>query len=205
MYDIDKIKKDLKNILSDYRYEHSILVADEAKNLANHYGIDEDKAYLAGLVHDIAKEFSNEENIKWIEKGDLPKELLSDENAKIAHADIGAVFLKEKYIFDDDICSAVKYHTVGNVKMNLLDKIIFIADKIGRKDINPFIQELKERAYKNIDDAMLFFFMHQQESFDKKGKKLHPYTFELIKYLNVFLNNTNENDNSLRSSKNKYL
>ena len=188
MYDIDKIKKDLKNILSDYRYEHSILVADEAKNLANHYGIDEDKAYLAGLVHDIAKEFSNEENIKWIEKGDLPTELLSDENIKIAHADIGAVFLKEKYIFDDDICSAVKYHTVGNVKMNLLAKIIFIADKFGRKKVDAFIEELKEKAYKNIDEAMLFFFIHQQEEFDKKGKKLHSDTLELMKYLKVGLN-----------------
>lgn len=188
MYDIDKIKKDLKNILSDYRYEHSILVADEAKKLANHYGIDENKAYLAGLVHDIAKEFSNEENIKWIEKGDLPKELLSDENIKIAHADIGAVFLKEKYIFDDDICSAVKYHTVGNVKMNLLAKIIFIADKFGRKKVDAFIEELKEKAYKNIDEAMLFFFIHQQEEFDKKGKKLHSDTLELMKYLKVELN-----------------
>lgn len=198
MYDIDKIKNDLKDSLSDYRYEHSLLVAKEAKNLAVHYEIDKDKAYLAGLVHDIAKEFSNEENIKWIKKGKLSKDLLSDENIKIAHSYIGAIVVKEIYNLDDEICSAVKYHTVGNVKMNLLDKIIFIADKIGRKDTSDFIEELKEKAYKNIDEAMLFFFIHQQEKFEKKGKKLHTDTLEFIKYLNAVLINSDENNNSLK-------
>ena len=68
MYNIEQIKNDLKNNLSQFRYEHSILVAEEAKKLANHYNIDEEKAYIAGLVHDIAKEFSDDENSKWIKK-----------------------------------------------------------------------------------------------------------------------------------------
>lgn len=205
MYDIDKIKNDLKDSLSDYRYEHSLLVAKEAKNLAVHYEIDKDKAYLAGLVHDIAKEFSNEENIKWIKKGKLSKDLLSDENIKIAHSYVGAIVVKEIYNLDDEICSAVKYHTVGNLKMNLLDKIIFIADKIGRKDTSDFIEELKEKAYKNIDEAMLFFFIHQQEKFEKKGKKLHTDTLEFIKYLNAVLINSDENNNSLKYWENEYI
>ena len=65
MYTIEQIKKDLKKYLSEIRYEHSILVAEEAKKLAKYYNENEEKAYIAGLVHDIAKEFSDEENEKW--------------------------------------------------------------------------------------------------------------------------------------------
>ena len=63
MHNIEKINEYLKNNLSEYRYEHSLLVANEAKLLAHHYNYNEDKTYLAGLVHDIAKEFT-EEKIK---------------------------------------------------------------------------------------------------------------------------------------------
>ena len=60
MYNISKIKTDLKNNLSEYSYEHCIMVANEAKKLAIHYNVDPEKAYLAVLVHDIAKEYSDE-------------------------------------------------------------------------------------------------------------------------------------------------
>lgn len=53
MYNIEKIKNDIKNNLSEFRYEHSLLVATCALSLARHYNLDEDKAYVAGLIHDI--------------------------------------------------------------------------------------------------------------------------------------------------------
>ena len=132
MYNIEKIKEDLKKNLSEFRYEHSILVANEAQKLACHYNQDERKAYIAGLVHDIAKEFSDEENIEWIRKYNLSNELLLAEFKKIIHADIGAVVVKEWYGLDEEICNAVRYHTIGHVPMNWLDKIVFVADKIAR-------------------------------------------------------------------------
>ena len=130
---IDQINEDLKNSLSPKRYNHSIMVAKEAKSLAKHYHINEDKAYLAGLIHDVAKELTEEENIYWIEKGKLSKDLENKENLNIKHADIGAIIAKEKYNLDDDICNAIKYHTIGNKSMDLLAKIVYIADKIGRE------------------------------------------------------------------------
>ena len=133
--DIETIKAELKNSLSPKRYNHSILVAEEAKKLAKHYHINEEKAYLTGLIHDIAKELTEEENIYWIKKGKLSKDLENKENINIKHADIGAVIAKEKYNLDDNICNAIKYHTIGNKNMDLLAKIIYIADKIGREKI----------------------------------------------------------------------
>ena len=179
MCDIEKIKNDLKNNLSEYRYEHSLMVADEARKLARIYGYNEDKAYVAGLVHDIAKEFSDEENKKYIEKYNLSKDLLKEENKKIMHADIGSVVVKELYNMDDDISKAILYHTIGNKNMNLLSKIIFIADKIGR-DSNPTVEKYREAAYKDLDLAIKLYLEDGKDILAKRGIRQHPDTIELL-------------------------
>ena len=47
MYNVNEIKESLKNTLSSFRYEHSLMVALEARKIAKHYGVDEEKAYVA--------------------------------------------------------------------------------------------------------------------------------------------------------------
>ena len=134
--EIKTIKKNLKKELSPFRYDHSIRVAKEAKKLAKHYQINENKAYLTGLIHDMAKELTEEENIEWIKKGKQSNDLQKEECKNIKHADIGAVIAKEEYNLDDDICNAIKYHTVGRVGMNDFEKIVFLSDKIEPKTRN---------------------------------------------------------------------
>lgn len=184
MYDISKIKKDLKTNLSVFRYSHTIRVAEEAKNLAKHYGYDEEKAYVAALLHDIAKEFTEEENAKWIEKYQLPDELLKKEFKNIVHADIGAVIAKEYYQVDDDIYNAIKYHTIGNVSMDILAKIIFIADKIGREDLSFQMKQVKTLSYQDLNKAILLFIKNEKQRLESKGIKLHPNTLQLLNIIN---------------------
>lgn len=183
MNDIEQIKNDVKEKMSEFRFEHSMRVAEEARKLAKHYKLDEEKAYITGIVHDIAKEFSNEENEKWIEKYNMPKELLEPEYKNIVHSDIGAVVAKELYGLDDEICNAIKYHTIGNVTMSLFDKIIFISDKIGRKNINPEIEEMKKLAYQNIDEALKFYLINRKEKLESKGENFHQDALKLLKSL----------------------
>ena len=180
---IEKIKNDLKNSLSTYRYKHSILVAEEAKKLAKQYHIDEEKAYITGLLHDVAKELPEEENNIWITKYHLDKNLKDERNQKIKHADIGAVLAKERYHLDDDCCNAIKYHTIGNKNMNLLAKIIYIADKIGREEIPKELKPVKELAYKDIDKALLYCLEKQEKKLKNKNIDMHNDTKELLKKL----------------------
>lgn len=180
---LEKIKNDLKNTLSQFRYEHSIRVAETARSLAEYYNIDAEKAYITGVVHDIAKEFSNEENKKWIQKYNLPKELLDPKFKEIIHADIGAVVVKELYGFDDEICNAVKYHTIGNISMTLFDKVIFVADTIGRKNSNPQIEEIRKLAYQNINKAVKQCLINQKEKIEGSEKSFHPNALELLNSL----------------------
>jgi nicotinate-nucleotide adenylyltransferase len=102
MSDVEKIKSDLRSLLSEYRYLHSLRVAEVAKGLAACYSYDIEKAYATGLVHDIAKEFSDEENRDIVSKYHLPIELLNKNYRKMLHADIGAVIAKNVYGFDDE-------------------------------------------------------------------------------------------------------
>lgn len=166
---IEKIKKDLQCILSEFRYEHSLMVADEAKKLASNYGIDESKAYVTALLHDIAKEYSDEENMKWVNKYSLDKMWLDEKNKKVIHAEIGALVAKELYNMDNDVCQAIKYHALGNPNMTILDKIIFIADKYARKNTNEFIDELKKLAYYDLDEAIVKYLENLKNRLAKDG------------------------------------
>lgn len=183
MYNIEKIKNDLKNNLSQFRFEHSLLVADEAKKLALHYNYDSEKAYVAGLVHDIAKEFDDAENSKWIENYNLTGDIFEPKYKNVIHANIGAVVVKEYYGFDNEICNSVCYHAIGNVPMSLLDKIVFIADKIARKTSTPFIEKLIFLAYQDIDKAIALYLNNQIQKLESRGLKMHPVSLELLKCL----------------------
>ena len=177
---IEEIEKEVKEKLSPFRYDHSLRVGEEAKKLAVHYHIDEQKAYVAGILHDIAKELPEEECKQWIETYHLSKELLKEENKNIKHADIGAVIAKERYHLDDDICHAIQYHTIGNKDMDLLAKIIYIADKIGRKDIPDDLLPLKTLAYQDIDEALLYCLEKQEKKLQQRGFTMNPATKELL-------------------------
>ena len=85
------------------------------------------------------------------------------EYKNVIHANIGALVVKELYNLDDEICNAVRYHAVGNVPMTLLDKIIFIADKIARTTDNPIIDEEKKLAYSDIDKALACYINIQKD------------------------------------------
>ncbi len=180
----DEIKNYIKKHLSKFRYLHSLKVADEAKKLAKIYKIDLEKAYLVGLTHDIAKEFSVEENMFWIEKNKLSHKYLEKSYKNILHSDIGAIVAKDLFSFDDDMCKAIKYHTIGNVCMNRFDKVIFIADKIARDNLDDSLKQVKDLVYSGyLDKALLRYFESLTINLKSRGLKLHPSCLKLIELL----------------------
>jgi predicted HD superfamily hydrolase involved in NAD metabolism len=178
MYDIEKIKDDVKKHMSEYRYNHSILVAQSACSLAKYYNLDYDKAYLAGIVHDIAKEFSDDENNYYIKKYKIDNKYLTDDLKPVLHGIVGSYYLKEKYNMDDEICNSVKFHTLGNPRMTMFDKIILVSDKIGRD--NPD-EELISLSYKNIDSAITYIFEKLEKKLKMSGKSLDKDSIEMLK------------------------
>ena len=180
MVSIDVINSDLKNMLSCYRYQHSLNVADVAKRLAITYQFDEEKAYLAGLLHDIAKEFSTEESIFMLRRNGIED---IDINSRVIHSVVGAYVALEKYGIDEDVFHAIACHTLGDVPMNLLDKIVFVADKIEPGKNYDGIEEEREVALRNIDEAMILCIENNHKKLISQGRKIHKKSVEVLNYL----------------------
>lgn len=152
--EIEKVKEYLKNALTDKRYKHSISVAETAKKLAIQYEVDLEKAYLAGLLHDIAKEKSVEEMIRFIElEGIVVRDKATN---AVLHAPASVYLCKTiMHIEDEDILNACRYHTTGRAGMSLLEKIIFLADYIEPLRVFPGVEKVREIANRNLDLALV--------------------------------------------------
>lgn len=155
MTEINDIKKDLKGILSEKRYNHSVAVANQAVCLAEIYGVNSEDALIAGLVHDACKELSLEEQLKIINESDIILTDIEKIESNLWHGYAASSFIKNKWgIVNDDIISAVRYHTCGRGNMSLLEKIIFVADLTSLDRNYPDAQMIREISKENLDMAI---------------------------------------------------
>ena len=188
--DYTKYKEWLKLNLNEERYEHSIGTAECAAELANKFGLDVNRAYLCGLIHDCAKCFSNEELFQTICNYDG---LCSGEldNPKTYHAPAGAILAQQELgICDDEILSATRWHTLGNSEMTDFEKIIFIADKIEKRTRPIEYREPIEEALElGLDNAMLVCYGNTIKSLVDRKLKICSQTIEIY---NKLLNNLNK-------------
>jgi predicted HD superfamily hydrolase involved in NAD metabolism len=130
------IKKWIKEKLEcdEERYLHSLGAEEKARELAVRFGADEEKAALAALVHDNAKCIKYKELVKIVEANNFPIKDDIKNNFKILHAYAGAYLAqKELGIFDEDILNAIMYHTTGRAEMSLLEKVVYLSDKLETK------------------------------------------------------------------------
>lgn len=147
----------LRSKLDDYRYIHSLGVAKSAKELAALYGADEEKAYTAGLLHDVMKNASPDEQLQIMEKADIILSPCEKLNQKLWHAIAGAAFLKtELNITDEEIISAVRWHTTGKAGMTTLEKTVYLADFISEDRTYPDVDEVRRLAHINLERAIVY-------------------------------------------------
>jgi len=121
--------------LSDYRFQHILRVRDYAVKLALKNGVDTDKAEVAALVHDYAKERSDDDFLTVIARKNMDPDLINWGNY-IWHGVVGAEMIRDELgVTDLDILNAVREHTTGGAaEMTLLSQVLFMADylEVGR-------------------------------------------------------------------------
>jgi predicted HD superfamily hydrolase involved in NAD metabolism len=174
----------LKTKLSEKRFEHSVGVEYTAGSLAFVHGVDVEKALVAGLLHDCAKYLSAEKKISRCKKYNLPISKCERENPELLHAKLSAVYAKEKYgVKDEDILSAITWHTTGKPKMSKLDKIIYIADYIEpNRNLLPEIDIIRQEAYTDLDKCLLHILRNCVNYLDGRGAVTDPTTRETYEY-----------------------
>ncbi len=150
-------KRILREKLDDYRLIHSLGVAESAKELAQLYSADEDKAYLAGLLHDIMKNADKAEQLKIMKKGGITLSHAEKNNPKLWHAMAGECYLRcELGITDSEILGSVRYHTTGKAGMTLLEKIIYVADYISAERNYPDVETMRQLSAESLEKASLY-------------------------------------------------
>ena len=154
--DIIKLRKAMKKVQDNKRFEHTLGVAYTAAALAMRYEEDILKAQIAGLLHDCAKCLKDEKILNICKKENMSISEIERRNPYLLHAKAGAVLAKEKYNIDDeDIINAIYNHTTGRPEMSRLEKIIFIADYMepGRKSA-PNLALIRKMAFEDLDSTL---------------------------------------------------
>lgn len=172
------IQEKLKLALDEPRFEHTIGVMYTAGCMAMAHGCDIEKAMLAGLLHDCAKCMTHEERITLCDVHQVEVTASEHENKAILHAKAGAILARIEYnITDVDILHAIAVHTTGEPDMNMLDKIIYIADYIepGR-DKAPNLELVRSLAYQNLDACMAQILHDTLDYLHSRGGHIDPTT-----------------------------
>lgn len=174
----------LINNLSEKRYKHVLGVAKTAKELATLNGVDENKAELAAMLHDIAKEMPVDEQMRILKKNNFNITEIEKASLQVLHGFVGEFLAREKFnINDEEVLKAVAYHTTGKANMTKLEKIIYIADYIEPTRNYPGVEKLREVTYKDLDKGVLMGINNTIKLLLDKDDVIHPLTIEARNYL----------------------
>ena len=173
--DINYLKSLIKPRMGEYRYVHSVNVSKKAVELAKIYSCDEEKAMIAGMLHDITKETPAKEQLKIIAEGGIILDDVEKSSSKLWHPISGSVYIRDAVgITDSDIINAVRFHTTGRAGMSLLEKIIFVADFTGDERNYDGVDIMREKSMRSLEEAMLYGLQFTIKDLSKRMMTIHP-------------------------------
>ena len=172
----DKIEYKLKKALDAQRFEHTLGVEKTARKMAKAFGADEEKAALAGLLHDCAKCMPLDKMIK-AARGEAMDDVMKASKA-LMHSLAGMCMARDVYgVEDSEVLGAIRWHTTGKSGMTALEKIVYLADMIepSRKPY-PGLEELRKLCMSDLDGAMRTALTMSLDHVREQGRTLHPDT-----------------------------
>lgn len=156
MRSLDECYEYVKENIKESRFIHTLGVVSVAKKLADKNGVSQEKAEIAALIHDIAKNMHKDKMLGLFNKYKI--ELSEDEKntPSLWHSILAPIVAKEELDIDDEeILSAIRWHTTGKENMSKLDKIIYIADMIEPSRNFDGLEEIRNAALNNLDEGVL--------------------------------------------------
>ena len=174
----------LKNNLRSDRYMHTLGVISVAKKLAKLNGVSEEKAEIAALSHDIAKNMSKEDMADIIKQNNIKLSLEESISKQLWHSILAPIVArKELKIEDKDILGAIRWHTTGKENMTKLEKIIYIADMIEPSRQFEGVDEIRNVTLQNLDEGVLLGLTHTIEFLQSKNLIVDNNTINARDYL----------------------
>ena len=186
----------IKNRLSEKRFKHSVNVAKAARWLAFKYEANDSKAVIAGILHDLTKEWKTHDHLMFLQKYNIGVTKYEYGSKKLFHAITASIYAKAILrITDIDILNAIRFHTTARPKMSKLEKIVYLADFISDDRNFSGVDRLRALASINLDDAVFAGLSYTIKELSDDSKVIHPNT---INAYNEFVLNR-ERENSIKS------
>jgi len=156
---------------------HIAAVAAEAKRLARLHGVDEDRAMMAALTHDIARAMQPEEILRLARELGLNPNEVEEAAPILLHGTVAARLLASRYgVDDEEVLASARWHSTGRAGMSAVEKVLFLADKVepGKVAGQPDLEEVRRLAETDLDGAVLRYLDLQLVEAVRQGWPLHP-------------------------------
>ncbi|WP_343209071.1 bis(5'-nucleosyl)-tetraphosphatase (symmetrical) YqeK [Anaerolentibacter hominis] len=185
---LTQLQEKVKNKITDKRFRHTLGVRYTAANIAMRYGADLIKAQTAALLHDYAKCLTDKELLSECRRYGLSISDIERRNPYLLHGKLAACYGAEEFsIEDEEILSAVTWHTTGRPGMSLMEKIIFVADYMEpERKMIPGLVRVRSMTYLDLDETVYLIYenMLNYLSGNENGqeKEIDPISIEAYDY-----------------------
>lgn len=180
---LEKLRPVALNFLKHKRIPHVLGTEQEAIRLALRYGADVQKARVAALLHDCTKKLDMEEQLALCRQYGIRLDELEQRALKLLHAKTGAAIARDLFGVDDEIYSAIYWHTTGHANMTLLEKIMYLADYIEPTRNFPGVNELRAACNESLDKGLRMGLEMTIQEMHDRGNPVHSATLEADEYL----------------------
>ena len=181
---MDKLEKVVISLLKPNRVAHVLGCRDTAVALAKHWGADETDAARAGILHDITKAIDGPLQLTLCDEYGTMLDDFSRRYPKTLHALTGSLVARRIFGENDAVCEAIRHHTTGKANMNLLEKIIYVADYMEPCRDFPGVERLRSLAFQDMDAALKLGLEMTLEHLARQGAEVSPESRDALAYLN---------------------
>lgn len=168
----------IRPLLSEKRFLHSLGVAKSAAELADRYGADREKAYTAGILHDIMKDTDGRKQLQIIEDSGIMFGSLDRAEPKLWHAKAGAAYVRQRLGEDEEIVRAIACHTTAKGGMTLLEKVLFLADFISEDRDYDGVEQMRKATLRSMEEGLEIALSFSIVDLVERRKAVHPDTLD---------------------------
>ena len=171
---LEELERVVVSLLKPSRVNHVLGCRDAAVALAKKWNVDVNDAARAGLLHDITKALDGPLQLTLCQEYGTILDDFSKRYPKTLHALTGSLVAERIFGENEAVVSAIASHTTGKAGMNLLEKIIYVADYMEPNRAFPGVEQLRVLALVDLDAALRLGLEYTLEHLRNQGAEVSP-------------------------------
>ena len=180
---MEALEKTVIGLLKPSRVAHVLGCRDTAAELARIWGADETDAARAGLLHDVTKALDGPLQLTLCKEYGIILDNFSGRNPKTLRALTGSLVAERIFGESEAVVSAIRCHTTGKADMNMLEKIIYVADYMEPNRDFPGVEQLRHLAYTDINKALKLGLQMTLHMLQQQGREISPESQQALCWL----------------------